>query len=143
MRRPVLLLLAAAHLAGCSMTIDASRAGVPVTMASSPEAPAQGEPFRVNTHAVYGLWGIVTLRQPSMEQLLRSQLMGAKEVRDVRVKVKSSPGDVLVTVLTLGLIVPRSVRYEGTVPGGTAAAPPTAAPAPAPANPTQQAPAPR
>jgi hypothetical protein len=139
MRRPALLLLATAQLlAGCALTIDASKAGVPVTLASAPETPTQGTPFKINTHAVYGLWGIATLREPSLQQLLRSQLVGAKEIRDVRIKVKSGPSDVLATILTLGLIVPRTVVFEGVVPGGTApgtpAAPPLTTPgAPAPA----------
>ena len=48
MRRSALLLLATTQLlAGCAMTFDASKVGVPVTMASSAEAPAQGERFKV------------------------------------------------------------------------------------------------
>jgi hypothetical protein len=137
MRRPALLLLAATQfLAACAMTFDGSRAGVPVTLASSVEAPPQGEPFAVESKAVYGLWGIATLRQPSLERTLRSQLVGAKEVRDVRITVKSKFSDVLVTVLTLGLIVPRTVQASGIIP----AAPAAAAPAPAAAPPAGAAP---
>jgi hypothetical protein len=144
MRRPAILLLATTQfLAGCAMTFDATKVGVPVTMASSAEAPAQGERFKVQSNAVYGLWGFATLREPSVERTLRSQLVGAKEIRDVRIKVKSRVGDAIISVLTLGLIVPRSVEMEGVVVGGPTATPPVAAPlpgaAPAPA-PTGQAP---
>jgi hypothetical protein len=129
MRRPALLLLAATQLlAACAMTFDGSRAGVPVTLASSVEGPPQGEPFSVESKVVYGLWGIATLREPSLERTLRSQLVGAKEVRDVRITVKSKFTDVLVTVLTLGLIVPRTVQASGVIPGAPAAAVPAAAP---------------
>jgi len=137
MRRPQFLLLAALPLlAACGLTIDGTRAGVPVTLASSVDAPAQGAAFTVKTHAVYGLWGLATLREPSVANTLRSQLVGAKEVRDVRIQMHSGISDVIVTVLTLGLIVPRSVRVDGVVVGGpasaTPAAPPPAAAAPAP-----------
>jgi hypothetical protein len=133
MRRPALLLLAATQLlAACAMTFDGSRAGVPVTLASSVDGPPQGEPFSVEGKVVYGLWGIATLREPSLERTLRSQLVGAKEVRDVRITVKSKFTDVLVTVLTLGLIVPRTVQASGVIPG---------APAPAAAVPAAAAPA--
>jgi len=147
MRRSALLLLATTQLlAGCAMTFDASKVGVPVTMASSAEASTQGERFKVQSTAVYGLWGIVTMRQPSVERTLRSQLLGAKEIRDVRIKVKSRVGDVIVSVLTLGLLVPRSVQMEGVVVGGPASTAPVAAPlpgaAPAPAT-GGQPPAPR
>lgn len=137
MRRPVLLLLAATQLlAACAMTFDGSRAGVPVTLASSVEQPPQGERFSVESKAVYGLWGIATLRQPSLERTLRSQLVGAKEVRDVRITVKSKFSDVVVTVLTLGLIVPRTVQASGVIPGAPAPAPPAAAAPPAGAAPS-------
>jgi hypothetical protein len=149
MRRSALLLLATTQLlTGCAMTFDASKVGVPVTMASPADAPAQGERFKVQSTAVYGLWGIATMRRPSVERTLRSQLLGAKEIRDVRIKVKSRVGDVLVSVLTLGLIVPRSVEMEGVVVGGpsptapVAAPSPGAVPAPAPAT-GGQPPAPR
>jgi hypothetical protein len=123
------------------MTFDATKVGVPVTMASSAEAPAQGERFKVQSNAVYGLWGFATLREPSVERTLRTQLVGAKEIRDVRIKVKSRIGDAIVSVLTLGLIVPRSVEMEGVVVGAPSAPPPLTAPLPgaAPA-PSGQAP---
>ena len=64
----------------------------------------------------------------------------------MRIKVKSRVGDVIVSVLTLGLIVPRSVQMEGVVVGGPASTAPVAAPlpgaAPAPAT-GGQPPAPR
>lgn len=147
MRRSALLLLATVQiLAGCAMNFDATKVGVPVTMASSTEAPAQGEKFKVQSTAVYGLWGIATLRQPSVERTLRSQLVGAKQISDVRIKVKSRVGDVIVSVLTLGLIVPRSVEMEGVVVGAPMAAPPAATALPGAAAvpaPGGQAPAPR
>ena len=47
----LLLTVAVAGLSGCSMTFDATRLGVPVTMASSAAAPAQGDHFKLTSHA--------------------------------------------------------------------------------------------
>lgn len=131
MRRPLFLLLALTPLlAACALSIDGTKVGVPVTLASSVDAPAQGTPFTVKTHAVYGLWGIATLREPSVANTLRSQLLGAREVRDVRIRMHSGVTDVIVSLLTLGLIVPRSVQVDGVIMGDAPVASP-ALPAPA------------
>jgi hypothetical protein len=97
------------------MTIDATRLGVPVTLASPAAQPPQGSRFIVTQHAVYGLWGLATLKQPSLRKALAAQLADGSGVADARIRVRSRFTDVLVTVLTVGLIVPRSVTFEGVV----------------------------
>jgi hypothetical protein len=132
---PGLVLLAG----GCAMTFDATTLGVPVTMATAGAPAAEGQRFEVTSRGVYGIWGLVTLRSPSLERALASQLVGGRAVSDVRIRVRSRWSDVLITGLTLGLITPRAVTFEGVVTGGApapAAAPaPTAAPAPPPPTP--------
>ena len=113
-RRTLTLLLTIA-LAGCSMTLDASRLGVPATLASSASTPAEGTAFSVTSRAVYGFWGVVKLSQPSLQKTLAAQLVGGKEVADVRVRIRSRFSDLLITGLTLGLIVPRAVTIEGVI----------------------------
>lgn len=108
---PALVLLAG----GCANTFDATRLGVPATMATSAAAPAEGTRFSVTSRAVYGLWGVVKFSEPSLRKALASQLVGGKEVADLRIKVRSKFSDVLITGLTLGLIVPRAVTIEGVV----------------------------
>ncbi len=116
LRRAVLFPALVALLAtGCSMTLDATKLGVPATLASSAGAPPEGERFSVTNRALYGLWGVVKLSQPSLQKALAAQLVGGKEVADVRVKVRSKFFDVLVTGLTLGLLVPRAVTVEGVI----------------------------
>lgn len=115
MRRRLAVLLLLAPLAACALTLDGSRTGVPVTLATPGAAPAPGSRFTVTKHATYGLWGLATLSEPSLEKVLKTQLVGAKEIRDVRVKVRSRWSDVLISVLTAGLIIPRTVTVEGTV----------------------------
>ena len=113
-RRATVPLLALALL-GCAETFDATNLGVPATLASPAGQPAQGDRFRVTSHAVYGFWGLFRIKQPSLQKALAAQLGGGKGIADVRIRTRSRWSDVLVTGLTLGLIAPRSVTYEGVV----------------------------
>jgi hypothetical protein len=117
--RSVILGLIVTSLAasGCAHTFDASTLGVEATMASPASAPAEGEPFEVNRKAVFFLWGVVPGTQPSLDDVLASQSTSVQRVADLRVRVRSRFTDVLLTVLTAGLIVPRSVTYEGVIVG--------------------------
>jgi hypothetical protein len=110
----VVTLLAAS---GCAHTFDASTLGVEATMASPASAPAEGEPFEINRKAVFFLWGVVPGSQPSLSDVLASQSTSAQRVADLRVKVRSRFTDVLLTIITAGLIVPRTVTYEGVIVG--------------------------
>lgn len=97
------------------MTFDATRLGVPVTMASAAGAPAEGQAFSVTSRAVYAFWGLAKLSEPSLQKALAAQLVGGKQVSDVRIKVRSKLRDIIITGLTLGLVVPRAVTIEGVV----------------------------
>ena len=114
MRRAALF-LGAVLLAGCSMNLDSSTLGVPVTMASAAGSPAQGAHFKTNTHAVYGLWGLFSMSSINLQRALNRQLIGAAGVADLRIKVRSRWSDVLFTLLTAGLVVPRTVTLEGVI----------------------------
>jgi hypothetical protein len=74
-----------------------------------------GDRFIVSSKAVFGLWGVARLKEPSLRKALAAQLGGGAGVSDVRIRVRSRWSDVLFTVLTAGLIVPRTVTYEGVV----------------------------
>ena len=100
---------------GCAMTFDATHLGVPAALASDASAAVEGTSFKVTSHAVYGLWGVVRFSQPSLRKTLAAQLVGGKEVANVRIRIRSTFGDLLITGLTLGLIVPRAVTMEGVV----------------------------
>ncbi len=106
------LLLASA---GCAQTFDATSLGVPATLASPADAPAQGTRFTVTAHSTYLFWGLTRASTPSLARALASQLVGGKEVAEVKIKVRSRLSDLLFTVLTAGLVVPRSVTFEGVV----------------------------
>lgn len=118
MRRASLLLpILALLVAGCVQNIDATRIGVPVTLASAAGTPMPpgGEPFTVTGKAVYALWGITQISSPDLHHTLAGQLVGGKALVDVKIKVRSRWSDVLVTVLTAGIVVPRTVTAEGIV----------------------------
>ncbi len=114
-RKALLAAMVVLSLTGCAHTFDATSLGVPATLASTAGQPPEGERFRVSSKAVYAAWGIVRLKEPSLRKALAAQLAGASGVADVTIKVRSRWSDLLVTVLTAGLIVPRSVTFEGVV----------------------------
>jgi hypothetical protein len=110
---PALLVLSL--LAGCAQTFDATTLGVPVTVASPPGKEPQGARFSVSGKSVFTFWGLLRLKEPSLRKALAAQLADGSGVADLRIKVRSRWSDVLITGLTLGLIVPRSVTFEGVV----------------------------
>ena len=114
-RSLALLALLAASVGGCAQTFDATTLGVPATLASPAEQPAEGSRFRVTSHAVYGLWGLARLKEPSLRKALAAQLAGGSGIADLKIRVRSRFTDILITALTGGLIVPRTVTFEGVV----------------------------
>jgi hypothetical protein len=109
-------------LEGCALTFDASNLGVPVTLATAAGQRVEGSRFRVTSRALYGFWGLVKLKDPSLRKALAAQLGGASGIANLRIKVSSKWSDVLFTTLTAGLIVPRAVTFEGIVTGSQASA---------------------
>jgi len=102
---------------GCAISFDATGLGVPATLSNPAEAPAQGTPFKVTSRATYVFWGALRASQPSLRKALAAQMVDGTRVADLKIKVRSRFSDLLVTVLTGGLIVPRSVTYEGVIVG--------------------------
>jgi hypothetical protein len=115
--RRTLLFVLCLGVFGCVQTFDSTTLGVPVTMAAAPgEAPA-GVPFKTRAHSVHGLFGLITFSQASLQKALARQLVGGQQVAQLKIKTKSRWTDVLFTVFTAGLLVPRTVTYEGVIIG--------------------------
>lgn len=137
MRRSRLLLTLAVllPLTGCAMTFDGSKLGVPITMGSKAGSPAVGQHFKVSSGSIWVLWGSVPVKKPSLREPLGTQLVGGQSIEDVRITVHSKWYDVLFSVITLGIVTPRTVTLEGTIVGDASAnlkgPPPSANPAPA------------
>ena len=111
------VLALALTLSGCALTLDSSHLGVPVSLAGSAQRPDSGTPFRVTKHAVYMLLGLVQVTQPNLEDVLAGQVSTGARITNLRVKVRSRWSDLLISGLTLGFVVRRSVTFEGVVVG--------------------------
>lgn len=101
--------------ASCSLHFNAQTLGIQASVAEPAGNPVQGEQFEVSRKAVFLLWGILPVAKPSLENALAGQLIDGDEVAGLRVHVRSRFSDLLVTALTLGVIVPRSVTFSGKV----------------------------
>jgi hypothetical protein len=117
--RSAALVASLAFSAACAQTFDATSLGVPVTMAAAAGEQPQGEAFKVNQSSVFAFWGLLTLTTPHLEKVLATQLVGGKSVTNVKMRIHSKWSDLLITALTLGVVVPRTVTFEGVVTGGT------------------------
>jgi len=110
------LLALALATSSCALTLDSSRLGVPVSMAGAPRSnPDSGVAFRVTKHPVYLLAGFFPVSQPNLEDVLAGQLGTGARIENLRIRVRSRWSDLLITGLTLGLVVPRSVTFEGVI----------------------------
>ena len=118
LRRLLVTVSTVSQLYGCSLTFDASTLGVKASVSQPAGQAVDGIEFEVNKKAVFLFFGILRASNPSLENVLAGQLVGGREVSNLSVKVRSRFADILVTALTLGLIVPRSVRYTGVVVSG-------------------------
>ena len=113
-----LLVALAAQVSGCALTFDARSLGTTATMATPATAAPPGNEFHLSEKAVFLLWGAVTASEPSLQKALAGQLVGGASVANLRVGTSSKFTDILITVLTAGLIVPRTVTFDGVVVGG-------------------------
>lgn len=100
-----------------SQTFDATSLGVPATMATLPGDTTQGTAFRTTSHTVHALFGLLPVSQANLRKALSRQLVGGQGISNLKIKTKSRWTDVLVTALTLGLVVPKTVIYEGIITG--------------------------
>lgn len=98
---------------GCVEQFDATRLGVPATMSSPAGEPLQGDSFRLTTKSLHLLWGVLPVSQSSLQRALASQAIDAPIITGVKIRVSSRWSDLLISALTLGVVVPRTVTYEG------------------------------
>lgn len=111
------LVIAMLALSGCAMAFDAGTLGANVTVATPPGGDACTTQFRRSQKAVYVLWGLIPASGPSLERTLAGQITGSQSVANLKIHVRSRFTDLMVTVLTLGLVAPRSVTFEGCLIG--------------------------
>lgn len=112
-RRSFVVLALAVTMGGCALSFDAGTLGVRVSMSTPAGQPPQGTEFEVSRKAVFLLFGLFRASSPSLEDAMAGQLLDADEVQNLRIRVRSRFADILVSVLTVGLIIPRSVTFHG------------------------------
>lgn len=100
---------------GCALNFDSAHLGVTATMAEAARSPVAGTPFRVTKHPVFLLWGSFSVAPPNLEDVLVGQVGTGATIASLKIRVRSRWSDILVTGLTLGLVAPRSVTFEGVV----------------------------
>ena len=98
---------------GCAVSFDAGTLGVKVSMSEPAGQQPEGTEFTITKKAVFLLFGLRRVSNPSLEGVLAGQLLDAGEVRNLQIKVRSRFIDIFVTILTAGLVVPRSVTFHG------------------------------
>jgi len=102
-------------MSGCALTFDARDLGVATSLAEPAQTPPQGTPFSVTKHPVFLLWGLAGASRPNAEDVLAGQVGTGARIANLRIKVRSRWSDLLITAITAGVIVPRSVTFEGVV----------------------------
>jgi len=95
------------------VSFDAGTLGVKVSMADPAGRQPEGTEFKITKKAVFLLFGVLRGSSPSLESVVGGQLLDAGEVRNLQIKVRSRFSDILITILTAGLVVPRSVTFHG------------------------------
>ena len=115
-----LVLCAALPLvAGCAMQYSARTLGVPVTMAEPLAQPVPGDSFNITLHAVHYFWGLAPGRVPNLQRALAGQLGTGGGVHSLTIRSRKRLSDVIFTVVTVGLVSPTSVTFQGVVTRGT------------------------
>jgi hypothetical protein len=84
-------------------------------MASAAATSATGEPFSISRKSIYLVAGLVHAARPSIDDVLSAQATSNARVADLRIKVRSRFSDILISILTVGMVVPRTVTFEGVV----------------------------
>jgi hypothetical protein len=114
-RAGLLILAGALTVSVCALTFDATNLGVPTSMAESAQTPVQGEAFHITRKPVFLFWGLVGVSRPNAEDILAGQVANGSRVANLKIKMRMRLGDLIVTGLTLGIVNPRSVTFEGVV----------------------------
>ena len=114
-RAGLLILAGALTVSGCALTFDATNLGVPTSMAESAQTAVQGEAFHITRRPVFLFWGLIGVSRPNAEDILAGQVANGSRVANLKIKMRMRLGDLIVTGLTLGIVNPRSVTFEGVV----------------------------
>jgi hypothetical protein len=110
-----LLLFLVVCTTACVETFDARTLGTRTSLSARAVEQPQGEAFKITRTTIFLFWGIGAASPPSLDRLLASQITGDAEISNLRVTSRARFSDVLVSVFTAFLVVPRGITYEGVI----------------------------
>ena len=100
-------------VAGCATLPMESNLEKPVSMTSVTDE--QGEEFAEDMKALWLFWGAMPLVLPTVDEVAGPQVADHTGVQNLKVTTFSGPLDVIVTLLTDGILTMRTVTIEGEV----------------------------
>ena len=99
--------------AGCATLPLDSNLDKPVDMTDGKNA--QVRTFVSNNKAVWIFWGLAPLSLPTVDGVVLPQVSGHAGVQNLKITTESGFVDHVVTILTQGILMMRTVRIEGEV----------------------------
>ena len=100
-------------VAGCATLPMESNLEKPVSMTRVTDE--QGEEFAEDMKALWLFWGAMPLVLPTVDEVAGPQVADHTGVQNLKVTTFSGPLDVIVTLLTDGILTMRTVTIEGEV----------------------------
>ena len=108
-----------AGTSGCAYSFGTKTLGVPVQMAEPMAQGVAGDTFHVTVKAVHVFWGLAVAKDPALQPALQNQLGTGTAVHNLTIHARKRWSDVLVTLMTVGIVSPTSVTYNGIITHGT------------------------
>ena len=99
--------------AGCATLPLESNLDKSVNMADGKNA--QVKTFVSNNKAIWIFWGLAPLSLPTIDGVVLPQVSGHTGVQNLKITTESGFIDHVVTILTQGILMMRTVRVEGEV----------------------------
>ncbi len=106
-------------LGACALNFDTRSLGVPVSMAEPLAQQVAGDTFRVTSKAVHVFWGLGLAHQPDLRQAIAGQLGTGGAVHNLAIHTHKNVFDILITVVSVGVVAPTSVTFSGVITHGT------------------------
>jgi hypothetical protein len=98
---------------GCATIPMESNMDKPVSMTEVKDETAKT--FVSNNKALWLFWGIIPLSVPEIDNVLVPQVSGHDGVQNLKITTESGFIDLVVTILTQGILFMRTVRVQGEV----------------------------
>ena len=106
-------------LSACALNFNTRSLGVPVSMAEPLAQQIAGDSFAVTSKAIHVFWGLALAHQPDLRQAVAGQLGTGGAVRNLAISTHKNFFDILVTVVSVGVVAPTSVTFSGVITHGT------------------------